>query len=190
MPSAAHHDLARWAGHHFLKCKPQFFFPNIGNRCVFFYLHKHQKEHDTAHGRTLSVVSHLSSRFPTFLLENLASSPVLRLPFVFSFSVSQSDCSIFFFSFMVLSICWLTCQRAMACLVFSIDCSTIPSTGVLWRQHKVWRYGWWRCGHRLHRAYATKSRWQQRKTVHRPIICRNSRKSFSCLWYRPRQFSQ
>ena len=92
--------------------------------------------------------------------------------------------------FLWCSICWLTCQRAMACLVFSIDCSTIPSTGVLWRQHKVWRYGWWRCGHRLHRAYATKSRWQQRKTVHRPIICRNSRKSFSCLWYRPRQFSQ
>ena len=122
MPSAAHHDLARWAGHHFLKCKPQFFFPNIGNRCVFFYLHKHQKEHDTAHGRTLSVVSHLSSRFPTFLLENLASSPVLRLPFVSSFSVSQSDCFI----------CCLNCQRVRACLGLLHRMQQHPVQWVVW----------------------------------------------------------
>ena len=145
MPSAGHHDLARSAGHHILKCKPQFFFPNIGNRCVFFYLHKHQKEHDTAHGRTLSVVSHLSSRFPTFLLENLASSPVLRLPFVFSFSVSQSDCSIFFFSFMVLYLLTdLPKSNGVSCLLHRLQHHPVhwgivaAAQGVALRLMTVW----------------------------------------------------
>ena len=54
--------------------------------------------------------------------QNLASSPVLRLPFVSSFSVSQSDCFI----------CCLNCQRVRACLGLLHRMQQHPVQWVVW----------------------------------------------------------